>query len=140
AQALVHAHIGEVGAARAAAAEGLSLAQPAGAIAQVTQITSTLGFLELSLGDPAAANAQLGPLSGLIDRFGLAEPGVVRFMPNQIEALIGLDGLDGAGRLLAILEKRARTLDRVSARAAAARCRAMLLAAQGDFDRARGAV
>jgi DNA-binding NarL/FixJ family response regulator len=137
AQALVQAHIGMVDAARAAATEGLSVAQAAGAIAQVTRIISTLGFLELSLGNPAAANSHLGPLSALIATVGLAEPGVVRFMPNQIEALIALGDLDDATRLLTVFQQRARELDRISARAAAARCQAMLHAARSDFEAAR---
>lgn len=137
AQALVQAHIGMVDAARAAATEGLGVARAAGAIAQVTRIIATLGFLELSLGNPAAANSHLGPLSALIASVGLAEPGVVRFMPNQIEALIALGDLDGATGLLTVFQRRARELDRISARAAAARCQALLDAARADFAEAR---
>src|SRR5207302_702526 len=65
AQALVQAHVGQVDATRATAGEGLRVAQEAGAVAQVAQLTATLGFLELSLGDPAAAHERLGPLSEL---------------------------------------------------------------------------
>jgi DNA-binding NarL/FixJ family response regulator len=140
AQALVYVHLGRVDAARATIADGLRVAQEAGALAPVTQLISTLGFLELSLDDPGAAHAQLGPLAEVVATFGIAEPGVVRFMPNEIEALIGLGELDEAGRLLSVLEQRAAARDRVSMRAAAARGRALLAAAAGDYERARASV
>jgi DNA-binding CsgD family transcriptional regulator len=53
-------------------------------------------------------------------------------LPDEIEALIALGRPDEAEALLGRLERRARELDRSSALAAAARCRA-LLAAQGDL-------
>jgi DNA-binding CsgD family transcriptional regulator len=140
AQALVQAHLGNADAARAAAEEGLGLAQAAGAVAQTTQIIATLGFLELSLGAPEKAVSHLGPLSEVVIAFGVAEPGVVRFMPNQIEALIAVGQLDMARELLARLTDRAASLDRISMRAAVARCEAMLAASEGDFDRARASL
>ncbi len=140
ARARVQAHAGQVEPARATLAEGLRVARDAGALAQVTQLTATAGFLELSLGDPAAAHARLAPLAELITGFGIAEPGVVRFLPDEIEALIGLGRLDEAEGMLALLEQRAAALDRVSMRAAAARGRALLSAARGDFTAARTAV
>jgi DNA-binding CsgD family transcriptional regulator len=136
-QALVAAHLGRISEARDAAAEGLRVASASRAIAPVAQITSTLGFLELSLGDPKAAHGHLGPLAELIASIGIAEPGVVRFMPDAIEALIGQGELQDAARLLDVLDERAQGLDRISARAAAARCRALLDAARGDVERAR---
>ena len=136
----MQAHVGQVDATRATAGEGLRVAQEAGAVAQVAQLTATLGFLELSLGDPAAAHERLGPLSELTVAVGVAEPGVVRFMPNEIEALIGLGELEGAERLLSLLEQRAGALDRISMRAAAARDRALLEATRGELDAAGIAV
>lgn len=140
AQALVQAHAGQGDEARATIAEGLRVARGAGALAQASQLTSTLGFLELSCGDPAAAHAPLGPLAELVGSYGVVEPGVVRFMPDEIEALIGLGQFDAAQRLLSLLEERALALDRVSMRAAAARSRALLTAARGSFDAARAAI
>ena len=139
-QALVAAHLGDVSAARHAASEGMRLAERSSAVAPLTQITSVLGFLELSLGDPAGAHRHLGPLAELIASVGIAEPGVVRFMPNAIEALIALGDLDAASQLLDVLDGRARVLDRVSARAASARCRALLAAADGELDGARASL
>ena len=58
----------------------------------------------------------------------------MRFVADDIEALIGLDRRDEAKAGLMRLERRARELDRASALAAAARCRALLQAAPGDLD------
>jgi DNA-binding CsgD family transcriptional regulator len=140
AQARVQAHIGEVDAARAAAGEGLQVAEAAGAIAALTHLTWTLGFADLSLGDFEAAHDLLGPLSQVIAAVGLAEPGVVRFTPDAIEALIGLGRFGEAEGLLGSLEESALALDRISARAAAARCRAMLSAASGELESARASL
>jgi DNA-binding CsgD family transcriptional regulator len=63
---------------------------------------------------------------------GIREPGAVRFVPDEIEALITLGRLEDAEKLLTRLERRARRLKRSSALAAAARCRALLAAARGD--------
>jgi DNA-binding CsgD family transcriptional regulator len=140
AQASIRAYVGDADGARAAAAEGLEIALQAGARAPLVWITSTLGFLELSLGDAAAAHARLGPLSEMVIASGLAEPGVVRFLPDEVEALIRLGELGPAEQPLRLLEERGRALDRVSARAGAARGRALLHAARGDFDAARTSI
>jgi DNA-binding CsgD family transcriptional regulator len=62
----------------------------------------------------------------------VGEPGSVRFVPDEIEALIALGRLDEADTLLGWLEKRGRVLDRASALAAAGRCRGLLLTARRD--------
>jgi ATP/maltotriose-dependent transcriptional regulator MalT len=139
-QALIDVCVGRVDAARAAAMESLQIARRANANAPLMLATATLGFLELTLGDPAAAHGHLQPLSELTVAVGIAEPGVVRFLPDEIEALIALGELEAARRLLLLFEERARDLDRVSARAAAGRCRGLLEAAEGDLDAARGSL
>jgi DNA-binding CsgD family transcriptional regulator len=139
-QALVAAHLGHVQPAREAADDALKVAGELGATAPITQTTALLGFLELSLDEFAAAHDRLGPLSELIVTVGIAEPGVVRFMPNEIEALIALGQLDEADHLIALLDERAQKLDRISARAALGRCRALRAAAVGEFDAARAAL
>jgi DNA-binding CsgD family transcriptional regulator len=65
------------------------------------------------------------------------------FLPEGIQALVGLGELPRAARLVDQLEGRGRELDRVWALATGARCRGLLLAASGDlagslaaFDRA----
>ena len=54
------------------------------------------------------------------------------FFPDEIEARIHLGDLDGARPLIDLLESRGRALDRAWALAAAARCRGLLRAAEGD--------
>lgn len=90
AQARVGALIGRIDDARAAGEEGITIARATGAVAPLLLNASDLGFLELSLGDPAAAHDQLGPLSDAVLAMGLAEPGTVRFLPDEIEALVAL--------------------------------------------------
>lgn len=138
--ALVRCLVGDGAGARAAAEEGLGIAVQAGANAPLVWITAALGFLELSLGDPAGAHAWLAPLSERVTASGLAEPGVVRFVPDYIEALIALGEIEQARQPLLLLENRGRALDRVSARAAASRCRALLESGLGNLDEARTSV
>jgi hypothetical protein len=56
----------------------------------------------------------------------------MRYVPDEIEALVELGRLDEAEELLAWFEERARTLDRASALAASARSRGLITAARGD--------
>lgn len=140
AQALVSTLLGRDARARAAAEEGLEIAGKAGAVAPLTWLTAALGFLELSLGDHEAAHRVLGPLSEMILAMGLGEPGVVRFLPDEIEALVALGELDQARRLTSMLEERGATLDRPWAIASGARSAALVAAAEGDFGRANEAL
>ena len=93
-----------------------------------------LGLLELSLGRFEIVDRLLGPLGARLEAGGVREPGSVRFVPDQIEALIALDRLEEAERLLAVLERQGTQLERASALAAAGRCRGLLAAAGGDLD------
>jgi DNA-binding CsgD family transcriptional regulator len=132
ARGLVAAHRGQAGEARALLGEGLALAQgdACDAFAQLNR--SALGFLELSLGDCAAARRQLAELIEQVAAYGVAEPAVVRWVPDAVEALIGDGDLITAEAVLAPFESRARALGREWALAAAARCRGLLSAAGGD--------
>jgi DNA-binding CsgD family transcriptional regulator len=64
----------------------------------------------------------------------------VRFMPNEIEALIALGRLEEADHLTQLLDERGTALDRISVRAAVARARALQAAAVGEFAAARTAI
>ena len=61
------------------------------------------------------------------------------FLPEAIEALVGIGDLDRADRVLAMLLDRGRELDRVWALATGQRCLALLRAARGDVDGALAA-
>ncbi len=94
---------------------------------------SVLGLIELSQGNFERTHAHLGPVAEAMAAMEVAEPGVVRFWANEIEALIGLGELDSARVTLDWLEDRGRTLDRPWALATGARCRGLLEAARGDL-------
>jgi DNA-binding NarL/FixJ family response regulator len=133
ARALIDAHLGRIDAAREEAADGLSAAAAAaGDDWAVMFLHAALGFAELSAGNLDAAEASLSDAAGLAGRIGLAEPAAWRFHTNHIEVLIGLGDLGRAGELLDWLEGRGRATGRRWTLATAARCRALLLAAQGD--------
>jgi DNA-binding CsgD family transcriptional regulator len=68
---------------------------------------------------------------------GFGEPGVVKFLPDQIEVLVALGEVDDARSLMLRLEAQGKSLRRIWALATAARCRARLLAVDGDFEGAR---
>jgi DNA-binding CsgD family transcriptional regulator len=130
------AALGQTDVARQAAEEGLAIAERLGLRLSALRNRSVLGFLELSLGNLAAAHRQLGPAATVVRAIGLGEPGYLPFLPDEIEALIGLGELDQAEALLAPFEQQARVLDRAWALAAGARCRAMLHAAHHDLPQA----
>jgi DNA-binding CsgD family transcriptional regulator len=92
------------------------------------------GFIDLSLDDPAEAYGFLGPAAELAGAAGCVDPGVLRFRPDQIEALVRLGRVEEAHAVLEEFHERARSLDRLSALAAAGRCRGLVLAACGDLD------
>jgi DNA-binding CsgD family transcriptional regulator len=140
AKALVEAHRGLADSARAAAEQALAHAKASGNATVTLMSLSALGFLELSLGKPAAAHAHLGPITEGLTSLGLGEPGVLRFLPDEIEALIELGQLEQARALVDALEERGSALDRAWARATGARSRALLLAAGGDLAGAHAAL
>jgi DNA-binding CsgD family transcriptional regulator len=143
ARALVRASLGLQEAARSDAHAALALAGELGfAVARLHAVWA-LGLLELSLDHPEAAVTVLGPERERLLAAGVGEPGSVRFIPDEIEALLTMGRLTDAEHLLGWLEDRGRALDRASALAAAWRCRGLMLAARGQgsasleaFDRA----
>jgi DNA-binding CsgD family transcriptional regulator len=130
---LVEAHLGRADTARLAALEGLRIAEAAGEILLLIPNLSVLGFLELSLGRPAEADAYLSRAVELKEAMGVREPAYFRIVPDEVEALVALGRLDEAEALLAPFEEAGRSLDRAWAMATGARCRALVLAARGDL-------
>ncbi len=134
-RALVEAHRGDEEAARRDASAAARLAVTGNP--QADRIAAwALGILELSLDDPAAAHAQLGPLVASRRSAGVAEPGDMRFVTDEVEALIGIGRLDDAEAMLGWYEELAERSGRIGALAACDRSRGLLLAAQGDVDSA----
>ncbi|HYF12240.1 MAG TPA: AAA family ATPase [Actinomycetota bacterium] len=130
---LVEAHLGRADAARLEALEGLRLAEAAGEIFLVIPNLSVLGFLELSLGRPAEADAYLSRAVELERTMGVREPAYFRVVPDEVEALVALGRLDEAEALLAPFEEAGTDTGRAWTIATGARCRALMLAARGDL-------
>lgn len=131
-RALIDAHLGRVESARAAAAEGLSVAAAAQDSWIAIPLYGVLGLIELSTRDLAAAETTLSKAVDICDVIGLVEPATFRFHANHIEAVIGLGDLPRAEELLSVLEARGRATGHLWTLATAARCRGLLLAARGD--------
>ncbi|MGH9003807.1 MAG: hypothetical protein ACRDYV_11825, partial [Acidimicrobiia bacterium] len=134
ARALVTAHRGEVDDATRLADEGMAAADAAGAIPAVELNRSVLGALALAQGHHHVALGHLGPVREALEAMGLADPGVIRCLPDEIEAHLGLGNLDEAEVLLERLTERAGATGRAWALAAAARGRGILRAARADWD------
>lgn len=132
--ALVEANRGDVGSARRHAQEGVALGQQIGSNSFAGLNLQVLGFVEFSVDNFAGAHGYLGMLADIVVASGLREPGPLKFVPDDIEALIALGDLDKARSTLEPFEQQANRLDRVWARATSARCRGLLLAAEGDLD------
>ena len=129
--AIVAAHRGRIDDARTRAQRAVSLAEAEGILVAVSGHSWVLGFVELSLGDPAAALEHLGRAYEL--RADILEPGMRVELGDLLEALIATGELDEAERVLREWEPRAATLDRAWGLAILARCRGLLLAARGDL-------
>ena len=132
ARALAAAHLGMADEARRFALEGITLSHETGAVLTMLLNQTVLGFLDLSLDRPATAHEWLGPLLRWIEVISVRDPGIVRFVPDEAEALVALGALEEADDLLSRYEADARRLERPAALLAAARARAILCSTSGD--------
>jgi DNA-binding CsgD family transcriptional regulator len=132
----VEAHLGDEQAVRRDVQEALRLGAPGGARLAERMAGWALGLLELSLGNPAEAHRHLAPVVAVRRAAGVGEPGDLRFVPDDIEALLGFGQLEDAEAMLEWYEGLAQTSGRLHALAAAGRCRGLLHAARGETDRA----
>jgi DNA-binding CsgD family transcriptional regulator len=132
AKALAEAHLGNLDDARTSAHAGLELAEAVGSVVMMMWNQTVLGFVELSVDEPAAAHEHLAPLVAWREVVGIREPGMLRFLPDEIEALVALGELEKADALLIGYEEDAARLQRPWAQLAAARSRALHTAAAGD--------
>ena len=136
---LVEGLRGETDAARTASLEGLELAEGSGARPVAVLHTANLGFLELSAADAGRANRYLGPLADAALEAGIHEPGVLRYLGDAAEALVGVGDVERAGSLLDALEVSGERVARISTLVTATRGRALLDAALGDLTSATSA-
>ena len=134
ARLLAAAHEGDVDLARELGEQGLARCREQGDELFELHHLCALGFLELSLGDPASASQWLGEVPDRVEACGIRDPGFFLCHSESSEALIGLGQLADAEGRLAALEARGRSLDRPRALATAARGQALVAAARGDLD------
>jgi DNA-binding CsgD family transcriptional regulator len=117
--------------------EALAASQRCGANLLVVWTLTTLGFLEVSLGNDQQALDSVGLLLAKLDAAPNAtEIPAASFVPDAVEALVRLGRLAEAEPLVTALERNGARLERAWMLAVGARCRAMLLAAHGDLDAA----
>ena len=135
-RAMALACLGRVDAARAEAATGLAEAERMDDVVFRMQNLHVLGFIELSAERYGAAHAHLGPAVDLLRPRWNREFGDCHFVPDEIEAVIALGELARARDLVAWMEEVGRTTGRAWTLATGRRCRALLLAAEGDLEAA----
>lgn len=137
--ALVRAHRGQIQEARELASKALTLCDQTGNVPVASQVVSVLGFVALSVDEHEVAHAHLGRLAKTLTGLGVVEPSVVKFLPDEIEALAALGDVDRARPLVRQLEARGESLGRPWAQATGARCHALLAAIEGDLSASRAA-
>lgn len=131
--ALVDAYHGRLEEARTVADQALTMLRETEWLLATLWPLEVLAFVELSLENPAGVAQVLEPLFGSVAQTGVAEPSLMRGLPDYIEALVALGRDAEAESLLNPFEQRARALDRPWALAGAARARGTLSAARGDL-------
>jgi DNA-binding CsgD family transcriptional regulator len=138
--ALVAGHRGELEAARTLTTQGMELVSANGDERLVIRFHALGGFLCLSADDAEAAHRSLARAAELYGEQGYRDPGIVRYHGDEVESLLALGMLSEAEGRTAELEATAERLDRPSALATSARCRALILAAEGDTSAAGDAI
>lgn len=132
ARGLVDAHLGRVDAARAAG-DRIVERFPEESKQHAAVGHWVLGFIALSVGDAAAADAAYTRAAEAVALYRQREPARFRFHPDHIEAVVEVGDLPRAHELLRAFEERAVVFPRPWILATGARCRALVLAAEGDL-------
>jgi DNA-binding CsgD family transcriptional regulator len=133
-KAAIEAATGRIREARDDGAEALSVCERTGDRWNEIGARAALGFLELSLGDAAAAHNWLAPATEITERMDLREPGAFPFVPDEVEALVTIGDATSAERLTDRLAEHGRALGRSLAVATSDRCRGLVAAARGDLE------
>jgi DNA-binding CsgD family transcriptional regulator len=128
----VDAHYGRVDTVRAAAVEAVPVREP---IVRMLW-ERALGLAELAAGDARAAAPHLATAVDALAETGFAEPAVWRLDGDAIEAALGAGELERAEGLVVEFEAKAARSQIPWSLAVSARCRALLLAADGEQERA----
>lgn len=129
----VHALRGQDVKARESAKAAVAVAERYGDTRFLMRVLGILGFIELSAGDATACLEHLGRLRQLWEALHYADPGVVRFQADEVEALVEVGRVEEAAVRTADLQREGVFLDRPWALATGGRCRALLMAAGGEL-------
>jgi DNA-binding CsgD family transcriptional regulator len=97
---------------------------------------AVLGFLSVSLGDYEKAREHLEAAATWVDRLGSLELAINPCLPDLVETYVALGRIEEAERRVDQLEASAADRDRPWATGTAARGRALIAAAAGEFDEA----
>jgi DNA-binding CsgD family transcriptional regulator len=122
---------GRIDEARGTATDLVDEALATGNVAAAIRNLTLLGFIELSIGEPAASHPWLDRAVRLATEGGRGDPGIFRFHADAVESFVATDELDRAERMVACLERLGRATDRPWTRVAAARGRASVAIARG---------
>lgn len=129
------AYAGEVDNARRIALQALEVAQRCGSYTLAGWPLTSLGFVEVSIGDYEAALRYTAPLTALVHAAPEAtEIFATSFVPDAVEAMVRLGRFSEAETLGDIVEANGRRLDRPWMLAIGARARSMVLTGEGDID------
>jgi ATP/maltotriose-dependent transcriptional regulator MalT len=134
-RAYVNAHAGRVESVREAAATAAP-GEPMGAALW----SRCLGLAELAAGEPASADRHLTEALEVFERVVFREPAIWRVDGDAIEAAVAVGDVDRARALLARFEERAARSSIPWSLAVSARCRGLVLAAQGELKAAAEAL
>ena len=137
----VAAYAGRADEARRDGGEALELFRSIGWHNRTTWPLATLGFVELSDCEYEAAAELLAPAAGAIIA-NAPEPIVLGMFltADAAEALVGADRLEEARPIVNALERHGEEGDRPWAIAMGARCRGLILAAEGEVEAAEDAL
>ena len=136
ARAGVEAATGDESGARNDANAALDLIGERGMVMARIHAVAALALLDLMAGRMAEAADRLRALRERLVAAGVGEPGALRFVSDEVEALVALGRQAPATELVDWLKERGRALDRASALAAAARGLGLLAATGGDHQAA----
>jgi DNA-binding CsgD family transcriptional regulator len=140
ARAMVSAYAGRADDVRRDFREAIGPVSHSGSHLLEVWTVAALGLLEVSLGNYQAAATLFEPLlARMLAAPRATEIRVAGFVPDAAEALIQLRRLAEAERLVDTFETNGRRLDRPWMLAIAYRCRAMMLAVDGDVGAAEAA-
>jgi DNA-binding CsgD family transcriptional regulator len=132
-RAAAAAYVGRLDDAGRDLGEAIAAGQRCGSMRLAEWPATLAGFVGVSCGDYRAALGALEPLLPMVQIF--PESGEIissSFVPEAIEAMIGLGRFDDAEPLVEALERNGRRLDRAWTLAVGMRSRAMLQAGRGD--------